>query len=80
MNFSDALNAMKQGKKITRPNYDIHFLIIRDEVMWAFTDNRRVRVAGFNAVEVMAEDWMLYDEYECWTKECADSDPQKKES
>ena len=62
MNFSDALAAMKQGKRITRPNYDIHFLIINGEVMWAFPDKRRVRVAGFNAVEVMADDWIIYGE------------------
>ena len=64
MNFSDALTAMKEGKHITRPNYDIHFLIVNGEVMWALSNNSRVRVAGFNAVEVMAEDWMVLGEGE----------------
>ena len=66
MRFEQALQAMREGKKVKRPIYDVVYVISNNEIRYRHTFGKcEVYEFGFNAIEntdILAEDWEIVDE------------------
>lgn len=67
MRFEEAMEAMRKGNAITRPCYDVYFVMKNNEILYKhkFIDKYSSGLKVIATIDIVAEDWEVINIKDC---------------